>query len=92
MTRLFIGTLKGVAFEWFRRLEPGSITCWKDMERLFVARFFDDDTEVSMATLLTVKQRKTESVSSFVKRFRNRSLHSRDRVSEATRSVQYGRC
>ena len=84
MTRLFIGTLKGVAFEWFRRLEPGSITCWKDMERLFVARFFDDDTEVSMATLLTVKQRKTESVSNLVKRFRNRSLHSRDRVSEAT--------
>ena len=54
------------------------------MKRLFLARFFDDDTEVSMATLLTVKQRKTESVSSFVKRFRNRSLHSRDRVSEAT--------
>ncbi|XP_020243451.1 pentatricopeptide repeat-containing protein At5g39710-like [Asparagus officinalis] len=31
------------------------------MERLFTAKFFDDDTEVSMATLLVVKQRKTES-------------------------------
>nr|ABD63170.1 hypothetical protein 20.t00022 [Asparagus officinalis] len=26
LTRMFIGTLKGVAFEWFRKLEPGSIT------------------------------------------------------------------
>ena len=25
LTRLFIGTLKGVAFEWFRKLEPDSI-------------------------------------------------------------------
>ena len=55
MTRLFIGTLKGVAFEWFRRLEPGSIKTWADMEKLFLARFFDDDTEVSMSTLLAEK-------------------------------------
>ena len=25
LTQLFIGTLKGVAFEWFCKLEPGSI-------------------------------------------------------------------
>ncbi|XP_020258883.1 uncharacterized protein LOC109835314 [Asparagus officinalis] len=84
LTRLFIGTLKGVAFEWFRKLEPGSIKSWADMERLFLARFFDDDTEVSMATLFTKKQRKSELVNDFVKRFRNQSVHCRDQVSEAT--------
>jgi hypothetical protein len=69
MTRLFIGTLKGVAFEWFRRLEPGSIKRWADMEKMFLARFFDDDTDVSISTLLAEKQKKGESISDFVKRF-----------------------
>ena len=55
-----------------------------DMERLFLARFFDDDTEVSMSTLLAEKQKKGKSTSDFVKRFRNRSLHSREAISEAT--------
>ncbi|XP_020245351.1 uncharacterized protein LOC109823481 [Asparagus officinalis] len=84
LTRLFIGTLNGVAFEWFCKLEPGSITSWADAERHFLARFFDDDTEVSMATLLVKKQRKSESVKDFVKRFRNRSVYYQDQVSEAT--------
>src|SRR4051812_28124949 len=39
-TRLFIGTLKGVAFEWFRKLPKGSIICWDDLEALFPSRFF----------------------------------------------------
>ena len=44
LTRLFIGTLKGVAFEWFMKLPAGSIQKWVDLERLFLARFFEDDT------------------------------------------------
>lgn len=84
MTRLFIGTLKGVAFEWFRKLEPCSIKAWADVERLFLSRFFNDDTEVSMTTLLSERQKKDESVSEFVKRFRNKSLHSCEAISEPT--------
>ncbi|XP_020254160.1 uncharacterized protein LOC109831236 [Asparagus officinalis] len=84
LTRLFIGTLKDVVFKWFRKLEPGSIKSRADAEKLFLARFFDDDTEVSMATLLTEKQKKSESINDFVKRFRNRLVHCRDQVSEAT--------
>ena len=37
-----------------------------------------------MSTLLAEKQKKGESTSDFVKRFRNRSLHSREAISEAT--------
>ena len=32
MERLFISTLKGVAFDWFRSLPSGSINSWIDLE------------------------------------------------------------
>ena len=31
MTQLFIGTLKGIAFEWFMKLSAGSINKWVDL-------------------------------------------------------------
>jgi len=37
MTHLFIGTLKGVAFEWFMKFPAGSIKKWADLEKLFFA-------------------------------------------------------
>ena len=55
MARLFIGTLKGVAFEWFMKLHAGSIKTWADLEKLFLARFFEDDTEILVPTLLAAK-------------------------------------
>jgi len=62
MTRLFIGTLKEVAFEWFMKLPAGSIKTWADLEKLFLARFFKHDTEISVPTLLIAKQKKGESI------------------------------
>ena len=61
MARLFIGTLKGVAFDWFRSLPPGSINSWID-------------TEVTMDKLLSTVQKKGESVRDYIERFRNLSL------------------
>ena len=55
MARLFIGTLKGIAFEWFMKLPAGSINKWANLERLFLARFFEDDSEVNMPTILAAK-------------------------------------
>ena len=55
MARLFIDTLKGVAFEWFMKLSAGSIKTWADLEKLFLARFFEDDTEISVPTLFAAK-------------------------------------
>ena len=69
MARLFIGTLKGVAFEWFMKLLADSIKTWTNLEKLFLARFFEDDTEISVPTLLVVKQKKGEYIKTFVKRF-----------------------
>ena len=52
MVHLFIGTLKEVAFEWFMKLPAGSIKTWADLEKLFLTRFFENDTELVMLILL----------------------------------------
>jgi len=52
MVRLFIGTLKGVAFDWFKSLPSGSINSWVDLETQFLSRFYKDDTRVTMDNLL----------------------------------------
>ena len=55
LARLFIGTLKELAFEWFMKLPEDSIKNWGDLEKIFLTRFFEDDSEVTMPTLLTTK-------------------------------------
>ena len=84
LTRLFIGTLKGVAFEWFMKLPAGSIKKWVDLERLFLAKFFEDDTEVSILTLLATKQRKGESIKTYVERFRSMALRCPSGMTQST--------
>jgi len=53
MTRLFIGTLKGVAFDWFWSLPPSFVNSWIDLETRFLSRFYEDDTEVTMDKLFS---------------------------------------
>ena len=74
MARLFIGTLKGIAFEWFMKLPESSIKNLGDLEKLFLARFFKDDSVITMPTLLAMRQQKGESVKAFVERFQNMAL------------------
>ena len=74
LAHLFISTLKGIAFEWFMKLQEGSIKNWGDLEKLFLTRFFEDDSEITMQTLLTTRQQKGEPVKVFVERFRNMAL------------------
>jgi len=57
MARLFIGTLKGVAFDWFRSLPSGSINSWVDLKPGFLSRFYEDDTKVTMDKLLSTVQK-----------------------------------
>ena len=56
------------------KLPIGSIEKWVDLEKLFLARFFEDDTEVSVPTLLATKQKKGESIKAFVERFWSMAL------------------
>src|SRR3954466_1367704 len=70
MTRLFFGTLQGVAFEWFKRLKPGCIKSWNYLERKFLHRFPDCDLEVSSVTLASIKQKEGEPIREYIERFR----------------------
>jgi len=47
MAKLFIDTIKRVAFDWFRSLPSGSINSWIDLETRFLSRVYEDDTEVT---------------------------------------------
>jgi len=74
LARLFIGTLKGFNFEWFIRLLAGLIKTWANLEKLFLAHFFEDDSEISVLTLHAAKQKKGESIKTFIKRFQSVAL------------------
>jgi len=71
---LFIDTLKGITFEWFMKLSEGSIKNWGELEKLFLTRFFEYDSEITLPTLLETRQSKGESVKAFVERFQNVAL------------------
>jgi len=71
---LFIGTLKGIAFEWFMKLSEGSIKKYGDLEKLFLTCFFEDDSKLIMPTLRATRQWKREQVKAFIERFQNMAL------------------
>src|SRR3954469_3286849 len=60
---------RGVAFEWFRKVPKGSITCWDDLKALFLSHFFEEEEDINMHTHLLTKQKEGELVKDFIKRF-----------------------
>src|SRR4051812_34044045 len=83
-TQLFISTLKGVAFEWFCKLPKGSITCWDDLEALFLSCFFEEEADINMHTLLLTKQKERELVKDFIEHFRELAMRSRSGMTPET--------
>ena len=51
------------------KLPASSIKTWAELEKLFLALFFEDDTEISVPTLLAAKKKKGESIKTFIERF-----------------------
>jgi len=84
LAHLFIGTLKGIAFEWFMKLLEGSIKNWGDLEMLLLTKFFEDDSEITIPTLLVTRQQKGEPVKVFVERFHNMALRCPNGMTQAT--------
>jgi len=56
------------------KLPEGSIKNRSDLKKLFLTRFFEDDSEITMPTLLVIRHQKEESVKIFVERFQNMAL------------------
>nr|VDD31715.1 unnamed protein product [Brassica oleracea] len=42
LCKIFLYSICGDAFSWFSQLQPGSLTCWEDIERAFPYKFLDD--------------------------------------------------
>src|ERR1041385_9364589 len=69
--RLFPLSLTGTAFSWFAALPHGSILLWSQLEQKCHDHFYSGDNELKLSHLTSVRQKHDESVTDYVKRFRD---------------------
>ena len=69
--RLFSLSSTGIAFSWFSALAPNSMHTWFHLAQKFHEHFFAREIELKLSNLTSVRQKQDESVSDYVKRFRN---------------------
>jgi hypothetical protein len=63
-------SLTGTAFAWFSSLAPNSIDSWDQLEKKFNDHFFSGSYQLKLTDLTSVRQSKEESVSDYLKRFK----------------------
>jgi hypothetical protein len=68
--RLFLLSLSGITFNWFTSLAPNSISTWDVLEEKFHEYFYNGETELKLSDLTAVRQKYTETVTKYIKRFR----------------------
>jgi hypothetical protein len=68
--RLFSLSLTGTTFAWFSSLAPNSIDSWDQLEQKFHDHFFSGSYQLKLTDLTSVRQGKEESVSDYLKRFK----------------------
>jgi hypothetical protein len=62
--------LTGTAFAWFSSLAPNSIDSWDQLEQKFHDHFFSGSYQLKLIDLTSVRQSKEESVSDYLKHFK----------------------
>ena len=73
--RAFPTTLKGPARIWFSRLTPSSINTFKKLSAQFTSHFIGGHRyKRSTACLMTIKQRKDETLRSYITHFNKEAL------------------
>ena len=74
MCRAFPTSLKGAARIWFSRLTPNSVSTFKELSAQFTTHFIGRHRyKKSTACLMSIKQRKDETLRSYTSRFNKRS-------------------
>ncbi|KAK1627083.1 hypothetical protein QYE76_001398 [Lolium multiflorum] len=68
--RFFSQSLTGPAFGWYTSLQPNSVRSWKQLEEQFHTQYHSEATEAGIAELAQVRQKRGETVSEYVQRFR----------------------
>ncbi|XP_074355327.1 uncharacterized protein LOC141694568 [Apium graveolens] len=85
--RLLAATFRKSAQQWFQKLRPGVITSWDQMKNLFLTKFQAAVRYApSVTTLANVRQRESESLASYFKRFNAKSTSVRGVSDEALKS------
>ena len=75
MCRAFSKTLKGPARVWFSRLTPSSINTFKELSAQFTSHFIGGHWyKRSTACLMSIKQRKDETLWAYITRFNKEAL------------------
>jgi hypothetical protein len=69
--RIFPLSLSDTAFTWFTSLALNSIFTWAQLEQKFHEYFYSRDTELRLSHLTAIKQKHTESIADYIRRFRD---------------------
>ncbi|GMN38456.1 hypothetical protein TIFTF001_007688 [Ficus carica] len=70
LCKSFCLTLTGAARQWYRRLAPGSIGCFKQLADAFAATFLSSKTrKLGASHLFGIKQGETEALKKYLERF-----------------------
>jgi hypothetical protein len=62
-------SLTVAAFNWFTSLPPNSIDSWASLEQKFHDYFYNGEVELRLSDLTSMRQKYTETVSDYLKRF-----------------------
>ncbi|KAK1632291.1 hypothetical protein QYE76_006606 [Lolium multiflorum] len=69
--RFFSQSLTGSAFGWYTSLPPDSIRTWKQLEEQFHMQYHSEASESGIADLAQIRQKRGETVTEYIQRFRN---------------------
>jgi hypothetical protein len=69
--RMFPLSLYETAFTWFTSLAHNSIFTWAQLEQKIYEYFYSSDTELRLSHLTAIKQKHNESVTEYIRRFRD---------------------
>ena len=72
--REFSKSLTDRAYTWYSTLQPGSIATWDDMVESFCSKYFHGEEKVTILTLHNTKQKSSEGLLDFIRRFRDAAL------------------
>ena len=78
----FSKSLEGRAFIWYTSLAPGSVLSWNDMATQFMKKFFALEDKLTLSNLQQEKQRVSERLLEYIRKFKDLSLLSYDLVEE----------
>jgi hypothetical protein len=67
---MFLLSLTGAAFKWFTSLPPNSIDSWVSLEQKLHDYFYNGEVELRLSDLTSLRQKHTETVFDYLRRFR----------------------